>query len=97
MLNGRVMGKAVRRQNAVMVLNVSDIVSNWRAKQIGQLPARFFENYLRCARIPKLCPWRRMNINVAFLLSDQSDLQSDRTAPQRGRKFKSGNDRGHFF
>src|SRR5712691_7972773 len=69
---------AVARSYAVTVLHFKQVVSEWLAKKVRQPSACLSQNNLRSARVPLFRPRRQMNIKVALLLDDQTDLDSHR-------------------
>lgn len=66
----------VGRQDAVMVLEILEVVADRAAEQIRQASAGLFDNYLRAAGIPDLGARRQVNVHVAYLFSDKPDLES---------------------
>ena len=47
---------SVRRQNAVMVLDVRAVIPHLTSKKIGKMPAGLLKDDLRRARVPQLRP-----------------------------------------
>src|SRR3954470_2917322 len=80
MLDGRRVGSAIRRDYAVPVLEIASVVADRVAEEVGEAAAGFLENDLRGARVPEFCARAWMNVDVAFLGSDEGDLEADRAA-----------------
>jgi hypothetical protein len=72
--------RTVRGDDPAVILDIGDPVPDPLAEKIRQTPACFLENYLRSARVPKFCPRRQVDVEIADRLRDEPDLQSNRSS-----------------
>ena len=73
-----VVHNTVAGEQPVMVLNIRRVVPYRVAENIGQFTAGFFQDDLRTACVPEFGSRRRMDVEVADLFGDQTDLEADR-------------------
>src|SRR6266478_3053867 len=72
---------AIGRDDAVAIVDPNSVIAQRLSEQISQTPARFLQNDLRPAGVPLFCARRKMQIKIGLLLSNQSDLNADGSAP----------------
>src|SRR6185503_4182204 len=73
-----IVGNTIAGDQPVAILNIRNVVVQRITEKIGYAPARFRQDQFGRARVPLLCAWREMDVNVALLLDEQADLDSHR-------------------
>src|SRR5688500_19496687 len=87
--------RAVRGDQPVAILNLRHIVVQRYAKQVSHSSTSFSQDQLRRASVPLFCSRRKMDVNVALLFDEQSDLYPNRATLYFFTKSETLNDLVH--
>ena len=71
-IDGLIVRRAVTREDAIVVLQVFNVVTHPFAEDIGQPSAGLLENDLWHACVPELCSRAEMDIDVAHAFRNES-------------------------
>src|SRR5437660_12362828 len=80
LLNYHFMRGAVGGNDPVTIVDSNSVVAQRLPKQIGRASARLCQNYFRPASVPLLGAGRKMQIEIGFLLGNQTNLHTDGSA-----------------
>src|SRR5205814_3927003 len=94
-LDHHFMRGAVGGHDPVTIVDSNSVVTQRLSKQISRASARLSQNYFRRTSVPLLGARRKMQIEVGFLLCNQTNLHTYGSASQFIFKTKGFNDPLH--